>query len=199
MKIWFTFTLIIAMLAANSVALDSPKMTYFSEISDEEYSVYSAVISSMFAGGKVTFDTQADVKLLVIKDRTIVDSSFARMESKDWKYLKENFPKVLQKTLDDFGAKNKDTHQLKDRFKTEFKRNLIIKDEIEQTFKDRADGWEKFYKNFPGSGGYVEFSRVGFDSEKKQALWYMSSIAAAGYVQAGIMCYSKRKKRAGKY
>lgn len=139
------------------------------KISKEEYAVYSAVINKSFAGGKVTFDTQAKVKLLVIADRNITTLRTYRPESIDLKRL----PELSEETFNDFVQKNEDIQKLKDNFTIELQRTLIKKDEIERIFKDREKGWEKFYKSFPDSGGYIGLSRVGFDKEKKQAIMYM--------------------------
>ena len=40
-------------------------------------------------------------------------------------------------------------------------------------FKGGVNGWEKFYKRFPDSGGIVGVSRVGFNLETNQALVYV--------------------------
>jgi hypothetical protein len=161
-------------LASNLTVSGSSTTIQPLKISDEEYEVYSAVISKMFAGGKVTFDSGAEVKLLVINDHTLNSSLRAdHVEHRSWEYLKGFFPEVSQEMLNDFAAKNKETYQLKDNFKVELKRTLIKKGEIEQMFKDSENGWKKFYQSFPNSGGFVGFSRVSFDDGNKQALVYM--------------------------
>jgi hypothetical protein len=151
------------------------------EISNEEYAVYSAVINKMFAGGKVTFDTQAKVKLLVIADQNITTLRAYPPENISF----ERLPELSEETFDDFVQKNKEIQKLKDNFKIELERTLIKKTEIEQIFKDRENGWEKFYKSFPDSGGYIGLSRVGLDKEKKQAVVYMEhncgDLCASGY------------------
>jgi hypothetical protein len=139
------------------------------KISKEEFAVYSAVINKSFAGGKVTFDTQSKVKLLVIADHNITTLRAYRPESVDFMRL----PELSEQTFNDFVQKNEDLQKLKDNFTIELKRTLIKKDEIERIFKDEEKGWEKFYKSFPDSGGYIGLSRVGFDKEKKQAIVYM--------------------------
>jgi len=173
MKRCFTFAIIALILSSSLTMFGSLRTLHQMKISKEEYAVYSAVISNMFAGGKVTFDTQAKVKLLVITDHTITTLRAFPVENQDWKYLKERLPEVSQKMFNDFAAKNKEVQKLKDNFEIELKRTLIKKDEIEEIFKDRENGWERFYKSFPDSGGFIGFSRVVFNVEKKQALVYM--------------------------
>ena len=162
-----------AALMMSAVLSGSPRLLRQSQIPDEEYAVFSAVVADMFAGGKVTFDTQAQVKVLVIKDHTVSDPLRAELESQDWKYLKQNFPSVSQEAINDFVAKNKEAHQLKDAFNIELNHTMVKKEEIDQMFKGGVGGWEEFYKRFPDSGGFVGVSRAGFNPELDQALVYM--------------------------
>lgn len=163
----------VAVLTISAVLSASPKLLRQSQVTDEEYAVYSAVIADMFAGGKVTFDTQAKVKVLVIKDHTVSDSLRADVESQDWKYLKQHFPSVSQAAIDDFVAKNKEAHLLKDAFDIELNHTMVGKDEIDRMFQGGPGGWEEFYKRFPSSGGFVGVSRAGFNPEMNQALVYV--------------------------
>ncbi len=170
---YFTIIFIVMMLASSFTVFGSQRTNRQIEITDEEYAVYSALIDSMFTGGRVTFDTKDQVKLLVIKDVT-VDSSLraSHMEEQNWKELKLVFPMLLQTALADFAAKNKELQPLKDKFNIKLKRTLIKKDELEQIFSESGNGWNGFYNKFPDSGGYIGVSRVGFDVRKKQALVY---------------------------
>ena len=173
MKRCFTFTFLLMILTSNLAAFSSVRTVCQTEISDEEYAVYSAVINKMFADGKVTFDTQEQVKLLVITDHTISLLRASHLEKQDWASLKQRLPEELWEIINDFAVKNKEPKQLKDNFKVELKRTLIKKDEIEQMSKGEENAWKRFYKSFPNSGGYIGFSRIGFDTEKKQAVVYM--------------------------
>jgi hypothetical protein len=37
-----------------------------------------------------------------------------------------------------------------------------------------SDGWQGYYRRYPGSGGYLEVSAVGFDPTKTRAMVYMA-------------------------
>lgn len=116
---------VVMIVAASTILFAAQKVKCQSDISDEEYAVYSAVINNMFASGKVTFDTQAKVKLLVIKDHTINDRTDTYLKNQNWKYFKERLPSVSQETLDDFASKNEKDYLLKDAFITELNRTFI--------------------------------------------------------------------------
>ena len=55
---------------------------------------------------------------------------------------------------------------------------VVPRAEITQLFKDPGNdpafGWTRFYNRYPDSGGYMEFSAVGFDPSKTRALVYMA-------------------------
>ena len=139
------------------------------DLAPEEYAVYAAVVSKLFACEKVTFDTQATVKLLVIKDHTTVDR-LAPKALEDWEYVSRRLPSISQETANDYKERNRGSHQIKDTFNLKIEYALVRKDELEHVLK--SGGWETFYEKYPDSGGYISFSRVGFNPERNQALIY---------------------------
>jgi hypothetical protein len=137
---------------------------------DEEYAVFSVVIRDLFAGYKVSFDTQQKVKLLVIRDHTSANR-YPR-HADDWKEVKEMSPAISNGTISDYIIKNKDSRQLTSSFDIKLKYSLISTKEIDEIFKTRSVGWPEYYRKYPESGGYVEFSRVGFNAASTEALVY---------------------------
>ncbi|HEU0178479.1 MAG TPA: hypothetical protein VFV58_29805 [Blastocatellia bacterium] len=91
--------LISALLLTSVCRTQSRQAGDRSNISAEEYAVYAAVIGDMFAGDKVTFDTQAKVKILVIQDRT-VSNIIAENEGERLKQV--GFASISQETIDDY-------------------------------------------------------------------------------------------------
>ena len=138
--------------------------------SEEEYAVYAAVIGRLFAGNKVSFDTQSPVNLLVIKTRTVDDHPQVETLDHYWRYVAERLSPISQDTIDAYKALNREPRQLTDSFKFPVKHVLVEEKELEQ-FR-RARGWEEFYKTYPASGGFISFSQVGFNPERSQALVY---------------------------
>ncbi len=136
----------------------------------EEYAVYAAVISKLFAGNKVTFDTQSPVNLLVIKNRTVNDHPLMENLNDHWRYVAERLSPISQDTIDAYKAQNKEPVQLEDAFKLPIGHVLVDEKELEQFRRGR--GWEEFYQKYPESGGFLSFSRVGFNPERSQALVY---------------------------
>ncbi|MBO0860756.1 MAG: hypothetical protein J2P21_20185 [Chloracidobacterium sp.] len=145
-----------------------------SKISNEEYAVYSAVIRNMFAGDRVTFDTQAKVKMLVIEDRTVSESFNAAAGENETERLKQIFsPTIPQEIIDDFVAKNAKSCQLTNSLDIKLKYTIIPKEKIKPITGLPSD---EFYKQFPDSGGYIALSRVGLNANGDQALAYMQHV-----------------------
>lgn len=62
---------------------------------------------------------------------------------------------------------------LQRKFQTEKPYEIVSSETIATLFKQ--DGWDAFYKRYPGSGGYVIVSAVGFNKSKSQAMVYTGS------------------------
>src|SRR5215510_6787185 len=145
-----------------------------SKIAAEEYAIYGAVIRNMFAGDRVTFDTQAKVKLLVIEDRTVSEHFNAAAGENETERLKQIFsPPISQEIIDDYVAKNAKSHQLTNSLDIKLKYTLIPKEKIKPITGLDSD---EFHKQYPDSGGYISLSRVGFNANSDQALAYMQHV-----------------------
>ncbi|MEO6393056.1 MAG: hypothetical protein ABIP75_14505 [Pyrinomonadaceae bacterium] len=94
---------------------------------------------------------------------------------------------VSKETSNDYGQKNRRrTYELlKDLFPHPEKIILINDSETNELFSDRTEGWKLFYVRYPNSQGMTTLSRVGFDSNKTEAVVYFGTqsdwLAGAGY------------------
>lgn len=153
----------------------------------EAYAVYSALIREMYIG-----DT---VKLLVIYRETSgcvpatnnekIENIRRGMEE----YAIKNLPDLSEDTLNDFQAKKKECHNLKEQFDIPVKYVLVTTKDIKPLFHKGAadDGWERFYSRYPKSSGRINFSSIGFNRERTQALvstarWCGGRCGAGHYV-----------------
>ena len=166
MKSYLLLTVATMVLLAQVVLPRTPSQA---EASAEEYAVYSAVIENMFAGDRVTFDTQAKIKLLVIQNHT---STTGDNSNQDDQYFRRMFPTLTEGVVKDYRARNNEPARLKDSFDLKVKHVLVDKQEIEKIFNG-GGWWEEFYKRYPDSGGLIIFSRAGFNAAMNQALVYI--------------------------
>lgn len=142
----------------------------------ERYKVYDAVLSHMFAGNKVTFDTQARIEQLIIRDTTTTESTRFIMSSEQVKIRLRDLPDELIK---DYESRHDKSTALSRCFDIKLKYSLISSSDFSNVFSQgddtnhRDEEWTKFYQKFPMSGGYVSLSNAGFDKTMTHALVYM--------------------------
>ena len=168
MKKYLLLTAIVVLLAY--VIL--PRTASRVNASAEEYAVYSAVIANMFDGERVTFDTGAKIKLLVIQDVTATDPTTRDDSRQDDQYFRRMFSTLTEGVAKDYRAKNNKPVRLVDSFGFIVKHVLVDKQEVDKIFIG-GGSWEEFYKRYPDSGGFIILSRVGFNAAMNQALVYI--------------------------
>jgi hypothetical protein len=169
-------TLLISVLLVTSAChVQSREIAAQPDIPAEEYAIYNAVIGVMFAGDKVTFDTQAMIKMLVIEDLTVNSLGDGAEAESEAQRLKQAFSTPLpQEIIDDYVAKNAKPHRLTKSLDLKLKYTLIPKDKIDPNFTGAPS--DEFYKQFPDSGGYIALSRAGLNSNGNHALVFMQHI-----------------------
>lgn len=141
---------------------------------DEEYAVYSALISARYVAG--------NIQQVVIHDQTGVDP-FDNLDQR-MEYVQNNIPELTQEMIDDFVENNKVAYPLESRFSLAVKYVLISEEQSRQIFAGQ-NGWDEFYKQYPNSQGEMTLSRVGFNATRDMALVYVGNqsywLAGAGY------------------
>lgn len=148
----------------------------------DENAVYSAVITDMFG--------REGVELIVVEDQTtaVVLGDMWPDPAQHFTGrapLGEPLEKPETETIRDFVSRNKQPTQLKAKLDLRLKYVLLPTRAKEAFFRDGGGGWDSFYAKFPGAQGIMVFSRVGFSSDKKQALVYVGNqahmLGGAGY------------------
>ena len=135
----------------------------------DEYAIWSALLVQKYA--------EPNHRTFVISDRTATDA-----RAKDllpYAYLSEE-------AFSDFQAKNKEQYRLENKlsvtppcvFISEEKENTLfpfaqITSIDSYTIQKIQESWRQFYKEYPGMHGILTFSRVGFNSDKSQAVVYV--------------------------
>jgi hypothetical protein len=155
-------------LLACVVPVQSRQTSDQSEISAEEYAIYTAAINSLLSGQEDSSASKA--RALVIEDHT-TNNSFTFGED-ERSFLEKQFLTISKETIDDYVAKNAKSYQLTESFDFGLKYILVSKEKTDLILKGR---WREFYKQFPNSRGFITVSRVGLDSSGKQAVVYTGS------------------------
>jgi hypothetical protein len=168
-KFLTSFALIFLLVTLNSLfrtANAAPQ-----PVNNDRRAVYAAVIEKLFAGNKVTFDTQSPVRLLVIRNRTLDENHpLLKRHEYSWEYTINQLSPISPETIFAYKAQNKESSPLKDPFNLKIK-HVLVEDELLSRIL-KGGRWEEFYQKYPDSGGFISFSQVGFNSEMNQALVY---------------------------
>ncbi len=155
------------------------------EAADEDYAVYAAVSEGLITDKHKQFV----VARVATMDTPSAESSV--------ELAGEDAPEIQKMTLRDFLLKADQPAVLKDRFELKVPVRILPAPEFDAFFAKLgvkgscSDGWTRFYTGFPESPGYAEFSRVGYNPNKTQALvyrafrWGCPSKASNGAAVAG--------------
>lgn len=163
--------------AGVSNTLDKPDV-----ISSAEYEVYSALFKHYLSTQVNLSVFWRQPRVLIVRQET---DTRKKLDGKSVKFFEESigsslfllfrFDVKLDATLiEDFNRKNERAYILENRLSIPLSVILISERELDQIF-DFDEGWKEFYKRYPGSGGYITVSRVGFNKDKSEAFVYISS------------------------
>lgn len=164
-------------------------------ISDEEYEVYSTVIK-YFVG---LFPNEKPPKVFVVKELT---TDYSQMfDSDEIGLLDEKFVRYLEEAmkteidisvLRSFKKRNKKNQKVEKKFDVSQDIVIITNAQLEEIFS--GDGWwPDYYKKYPNSDGYHDFSRIGFSWDKKQAFVYYAR-HCGGLCGSGVLYLLHREK-----
>ena len=131
--------------------------TQYEEV--EAYEVYSAIIPSEWPW------RVANAKQLVIQAATRDYDMCLRPE--------KEYEDLVGPAISEYVRLNEKPWLLERNFRIEKPYVLITSDELTTTFDQGIEGWKKFYEQHPDSGGWIELSAVGFNSDKTIAVVYM--------------------------
>lgn len=155
---------------------------YVNPISDDEYAVYSSFITQQF-------DNKSTIIILWDTGENDVANSAS-------KYIGNKKSPILQNdTYSNFIVQN----QVNARFRLSYNKlptnvQLVNRSVINEIFSDSLDlrkQWDNFYKRFPNAQGITSISRVGFNSNKSQALLYASTMKGYLWGSGDIYVFSK--------
>lgn len=142
-------------------------------VSDEEYEIYSSVIRQTYI--------RPDTKMIVVEERTF-RYDFAVDDDEPWRDKKKGLT-IEQSAVDDYEARNNEKWLLnKESFKLPVKISLITDLDLKAIFHGNWGElqWINYYRRFPDARGFTMLSRIGFNTERTQALLYIGSRCGPG-------------------
>lgn len=89
-----------------------------------------------------------------------------------------------------FKNQNNNKFILENKFDKKLNVTFIDNKEITALFKSHT-GWDDFYKKYNNAIGIIEFSRIGFNKSKTQALIYYSKVSGFSNGYGNYIFYEK--------
>lgn len=161
--------------ALGSISPAHPRQSNPDAVSDEEYEIYSSLIKQLYV--------QPNTRQVIIEERTF-RYDFAVENDEPWREKnKKKGVSIDESAADDYEARNNSKWLLnKNSFKLPVKTNLITDDDLRSIFHGSWGDleWINYYRRFPESRGFVMLSRIGFNTERTQALVYVGSRCGPG-------------------
>jgi hypothetical protein len=152
-------------------------------ISSEEYAVYSTLLSQS-AFSKTQYEVQQSTSTAI---ETNYNTAF-------YAKVKTDYPNVDTTVFEDYEKVNAQSFNLDNRFKISGKEiRLIASAELGYIFgsQDLNQNWKLFYSRYPDSGGVVEFTRVGFNKDKTQAVAQIICTSASLEASSQLLILAK--------
>jgi hypothetical protein len=187
---WWFFGLVLVSIQLGSISPSSPREQSGSELgpSAEEYEIYSAVITQKYV--------RPDTKLMMIEDRTF-RYDFSNENDEPWRDKfkdKKTGLTIDQSAAEDYETKNSRQSLLnKASFKLPVKVTLIGDLDLRAIFHGKWGEleWINYYRKYPDSDGFLMLSRIGFNTERTQALLYLGSRCGPGCGEINFLLLEK--------
>lgn len=148
------------------------------EEGENEYAVYSALLQEWYHDGIGYEDGKpgrGPVQLYVISDDTSINYRGTDPLSETLEYVRREMSQPLdQEVIDDFLKKNAQSYPLNYSFELPATVILTSKTELREIFAKGYDYFE-LSARYPFSPGIMTVSRVGFNAQRDQALFYVDS------------------------
>lgn len=145
----------------------------------DEYDAVSAGVTGLLANHQGKGHPS---QIVILKMTSSGDDDLLRDENghpipweKTAESLRQKAPSLQKTTIDGFRKANGQQALLGRAFRFPVEYQIIDETQLEPIFKPKSDVWGSYYKQYPGSQGIATLSRVGFNADDTQALFYMSN------------------------
>lgn len=144
------------------------------ELSEEDYSVFTAVLEAL--GNPEDPEEAWQGKEMLVVDLTGA-STVEKGQWSGWGLRSKSTAAPSTETRSDYETKSKDACRLKAGWGDARLYKPLASEEMSGYFKihgKHRDGWQEFYKNHPKAGGFWTFSRPGYNAAHDEALLYVT-------------------------
>lgn len=150
-----------------------------SDLTPDEYNLFSAYVTELQGGKNKGRDGKQVAKLIAVNMTLSGDDDLLPDENghpvpwdKTAESLRKKAPALQQTTIDSFRAANFQQAFIHHSFRFPIDYELVDSAQLNSMFKKNGGGWNAYYKQY--GSGMVTWSRVGFNADGTQALFYES-------------------------
>jgi hypothetical protein len=152
--------LFISLFACSSLSSPSAPVPSAAAMEQEEQAIYA-------------FFLPQDGLALILEGTSSGLSTDTPQESAD--YIKSSLTDISRQTLDSFVERNQDSHPISQNMDLGIEYKILTYEELKK-ISSQSNWGEKLSEAYPGSHGYLIFSRVGFNNTLDQAVIYVGSV-----------------------
>ena len=149
-----------------------------SDLTADEYNLFSAYVTDLQGGKDKASESKQVAEIIVLNMTQSGDDDLLPDENghpvpwgKTAESLREKAPALQQTTIDSFRKANFQQAFIRPSFRFPIDYQLVEQTQLDSIFKN-GDGWNVYYKRY--GSGIVTWSRVGFNADRSQALFYES-------------------------
>ncbi|MDO9510404.1 MAG: hypothetical protein Q7J34_01480 [Bacteroidales bacterium] len=172
----FLFNLLTACSKNDEIVIPDFNLQTPDNLDIDEYKIYSLILNEVYTASEH----------FVVKQQTSTSISISINDSY-YAILLANTPNLDTTIFANFIERNDSAYQLAYGFSGLIKPITLISEEETDFFFNNPSinkSWETFYKKYPNSNGMIDFTRVGFNADKSQAIvefgHYYASLGANG-------------------
>lgn len=147
----------------------------------DEYAVYSALIRDLYV--------RDGRRQVVIANPTCCGAEATAKYGTHFLY--QQWAPISQEAFEDFRRRNAARVSLKRSFTLPTAYVFFSFDEIRKFASHPQDSFKDFYAKYPGSGGFITLSRVGFNRKRDEALVYSNMVCGVSCQEGKFIVLAK--------
>jgi len=151
------------------------------DLAPDEYSVFSGYLADTFNRKEKERNSEQPSKLIFFNMTQSGDDDLLPDENghpipweKTAESLRQKAPVLQQTTVNSFRKANAQQAFVHRSLRSPIGYELVDSAELDSMFKKGGGDWLAYYKRYPRASGVVTWSRVGFNADGTQALFYES-------------------------
>jgi hypothetical protein len=172
LSILFLFALVcFASSQDSSPSAKQPSIESNCELTHDDYAVFGALLAGL--QGPEDPEEAWEGREMLIVDITATPGKSGSQPGANWGFRSKSSAAPSQETFSDYLQKAHIACAVGPEFGEPKSYKIIARDEVNNFFKMGGGWWQEFYKKYPTSAGFWQFSRPGYNSARDEAVLYV--------------------------